>query len=158
MNSSDKPQFDEQIALLCAGYNVPVSVRPEAYWKGLEKMSIVELARCVEFALGEDGPDKIPTTKDLWNIRKQLRVHRAPPQKIEAVTHESTGLRLVNGLFLQFLSEKRLGQNFKGDLHVMARRRECLDLAEWLDGLIAEDMLPTPLERQRAFDAAMARV
>ena len=76
MLSTDREEFEAQLSMLCAGFNVPVGDRSEAYWKGLSKMSLIEFARCVEFALGEEGPGKIPTTKQVWDIRRKLK---APP-------------------------------------------------------------------------------
>lgn len=73
MNSGDRHEFDTQMSILCAGFNVPLGDRPEAYWKGIIRMSLMEFTRCVEYALGEDGPEKIPTCSQLWGIRKQLR-------------------------------------------------------------------------------------
>lgn len=73
MNSGDRHEFDTQMSLLCAGFNVPIGDRSEAYWKGVIRMSLMEFTRCVEHALGEDGPEKIPTCSQLWGIRKQLR-------------------------------------------------------------------------------------
>jgi hypothetical protein len=73
MQSTDREEFDKQLAQLCAGFDKPIGDRNEAYWKGLAKMSIIEFARCVEFALGEDGPEKLPTSGQVWKIRKQLK-------------------------------------------------------------------------------------
>jgi hypothetical protein len=160
MNSSDRSEFDEQMALLCAGYNVPVSVRPDAYWKGMAKMSILEFARCVEYALSEDGPDKIPNTKDLWNIRRQLRrtATAPPPRAAEPEAEIPMGLQLVNGRFLKYLELRRLKQGFRGDLNVAGRRAACIELGKWVQGLIDEGMKPELGELQQAFDAAMAKI
>lgn len=76
MNATDRPEFTSQLKLLCAGFNVPVGDREEAYWKGLANLSLPEFSRCVEYALGEAGPEKIPTTRQIWGIRKELRARR----------------------------------------------------------------------------------
>lgn len=73
MLSTDRDEFDVQLAILCAGYDRPVGDRGEAYWKGCAKMSLIEFARIVEYALGEQGPEKIPTVNHLWRMRSQLR-------------------------------------------------------------------------------------
>lgn len=79
MQLIDREEFDKRIETLCAGYNIPPSVRPEAYWLGLQRMSIVEFARLVEWALAEDSPhpDKIPTVGQFWGMKKNLRNRRA---------------------------------------------------------------------------------
>ena len=160
MNSSDRAQFDEQMALLCAGYNVPVSVRPDAYWKGMAKMSIIEFARCIERALSEDGPEKIPTTRDLWNIRRDLRRVGREPQAAPAAPAQiahSRGLMRVNQLFLRFLYRRRVIDGFRGDLGIVELREACISLARWLDESIAEGLEPEEQELQRIFAADMAR-
>jgi hypothetical protein len=75
MLSTDRADFEDHVKALCAGYNVPLGDRIEAYWKGMQKMSLAEFARCVEHALGEEGPEKIPTTGQLWKIRKALKAY-----------------------------------------------------------------------------------
>jgi hypothetical protein len=73
VHSTDRDEFDSQLAILCAGYDRPVGDRSEAYWKGCAKMSLIEFARIVDYALGEQGPEKIPTVNQLWRLRSQLR-------------------------------------------------------------------------------------
>ncbi len=73
MLSTDREEFAAQMRLLCDGFNVPLSERVEAYFKGCAKMSLIEFARCVEYALGADGPEKIPTTGQLWKILHALK-------------------------------------------------------------------------------------
>ena len=77
MQSTDRDEFKVQFGILCAGYDKPVGDRDEAYWKGLAKMSLLEFARCVEFCLGEEGPEKMPTAPGMWNIRKRLKAKPA---------------------------------------------------------------------------------
>ena len=85
MHTADREEFDKQLHALCAGYDKPVGDRGDAYWRGLAKMDLPTFARVVEFALGEGGPEKIPTTGQCWQISKQLRArprvfeHEKPP-------------------------------------------------------------------------------
>lgn len=106
MYNSERAEFDELLRQLCAGFNKPVGDRSEAYWKGLSRMSLVEFARCVEFALGEQGPKDIPTTPQVWGIRKQLRAHREvrPPEPcIAPERHYTDSQRLANQLLVDWL-------------------------------------------------------
>lgn len=74
MRPDDFNAFSDQVAVLCAGFNVPATAeRVEAYWRGLQKMDLMVFTRAVESALGEGGPDKIPTTPQLWNLTRHLR-------------------------------------------------------------------------------------
>ncbi len=160
MQSSDRPQFDEQILLLCAGFNVPPSVRPEAYWLGLAKMSLPEFARCVEFALSEDGPDKIPSVREIWGLRVKMR-RQGQARAVEAPykpPEQSFGLRLVNQLFFAYLVDQRITKGIVGDIGLDARRKRCIELAAWIDGMKAEAMLPTLAECRSAFARSMAKV
>ena len=78
MQLADRAQFDSQLGALCAGFNVPVTeLRSEVYWRGLERMQLSQFARVVSHALGEDGPERIPTASQCWVIWKQIR-HRRP--------------------------------------------------------------------------------
>lgn len=79
MQLADRAQFDSQLGALCAGFNVPVTeLRSEAYWRGLERMQLSQFARVVSHALGEDGPERIPTASQCWVLWKQIRHRRAP--------------------------------------------------------------------------------
>jgi hypothetical protein len=160
VNSSDRPQFDEQMALLCAGYNVPLSVRPEAYWKGMAKMSLVEFARAVEYALSEDGPDKIPNTKALWAILRGLkkRAQRAPEQpKVEPEDSRDHLLYLANRMFLRHVvnrgglgSTSRFVPGYglvdcKASAELVAARNAIRDVVDWFCAPVREgDLDATP--------------
>lgn len=74
MQDSDLPEFKAQLAPLFAGFNVPVTAeRIEGYWAGLKRMGLPLLARAVENALSEAGPERLPTPPQLWRIARKLR-------------------------------------------------------------------------------------
>lgn len=79
MLSTDRSEFDAQLVMLCAGFNVPVGERSAAYWKGLAKMELLTFARVVEECLGENGPEKFPTVGVCWNVSKKMRAARYTP-------------------------------------------------------------------------------
>lgn len=116
MQASERNEFDTQIQQLCAGFNVPVGDRTEAYWRGLGKMPLHTLARVVEFALGEDGPEKIPTSHQCWGMAKQLRF-RAPVQRAAepAWTCDALGVN-ANLRLLRHVNQK--AQRYHPDVHV----------------------------------------
>lgn len=70
----------------------------------------------------------------------------------------SAGLRRVNQLFLRYLARRRLQEEYHGDLHVEQRREGCLELAAWLDALLADGMDAEADEFQRMFDREMEKV
>ena len=80
MQSSEIGEFETALGTLCAGYDVPVTkARKDAYWAGLRKMSLQQFTRVVEFALSEDGPEDLPTTKAIWKMLRQLRAPGSAP-------------------------------------------------------------------------------
>jgi len=69
----DRTEFDRQISVLCAGFNVPLGDRAEAYWRAFERLSLIEFARMVDAALADGEGERIPTVRQLWAIRSKLR-------------------------------------------------------------------------------------
>jgi hypothetical protein len=110
---AERKQFEAQIAVLCAGYNIPVTnERNEAYWRGLIKMPLGTLERVVDHALGPEGPEKIPNPRQMWGIYRDLRSAGAsssrpggPPIKIDPY------VQFANVRLLEFLTHgnHRLG-------------------------------------------------
>lgn len=80
MQSADRIEFERQAAVLCAAFNVPATdARVDAYWRGLEHMSLAQFTRVVEVAIGRDGPEKIPTTNGLWQLHRKQRAGISAP-------------------------------------------------------------------------------
>jgi hypothetical protein len=71
---ADRADFVAQLKALCAGFNVPFTPeREEAYWRGLERMQVSQFARVVTHALGEQGPERIPTVREVWALQRVMR-------------------------------------------------------------------------------------
>jgi hypothetical protein len=80
MLAADRDAFESHLGALCAGFNVPMTeLRTEAYWRGLQQMHLLQFARTVEHALGEEGPERIPTVPQMWAVWKKVR-NRRPAQ------------------------------------------------------------------------------
>lgn len=77
MQLDDREQFDALMKQLCAGFNVPVGDRGDAYFLGLKHMDLAMFAHVVEDVLGEGGPDRIPNVSSCWAISKKLRSRRS---------------------------------------------------------------------------------
>lgn len=74
MISTDRPACDALVQQLCAGYNAPpTDARLAAYWKGMARMRIEAFERVVDHCLGENGPEKLPTSQGLWKLFRSLR-------------------------------------------------------------------------------------
>jgi hypothetical protein len=108
MQTAERDEFEAQMLMLCAGKNVPVGDRLEAYWIGLKQMSIAQFACVVEYALGEEGPEKIPTTNQVWSIHKQLRnrctTHEQP--QLPAIQEAEHIEFLANQLLWMVISDR----------------------------------------------------
>jgi hypothetical protein len=73
MRSTERPEFTALLGALCAGFNQPVTPeRIEGYWRGLSNMQLPAFERVVDYALGETGPDKLPTAPQLWRLYREL--------------------------------------------------------------------------------------
>lgn len=86
MQTSERGAFERQMTLLFSGFNVPAtSERFEAYWTGLQRMELIGLARVVETALGERGPEKLPNPKQLWGLMRERTPGATDPSTDKAI-------------------------------------------------------------------------
>lgn len=76
-------EFDEQFSVLCAAFDRSyTSERREAYRTAfVGKLTAAQVARIVERVLGEQGPEKLPSIRELWQTWRALRA--AAPRRIE---------------------------------------------------------------------------
>ena len=104
MLSTERMAFEEQLAVLFGGY--PTFLTPprvEAYWRGLSKMPLSLFVRCVDYALGDQGTDKLPTVNALWQISKRLRAPSPATPKPGAPNVGDDFLLVGNRWLLAFL-------------------------------------------------------
>jgi hypothetical protein len=74
MQSTDREEFNAHLRKLCGGYDVfPSPDKLDGFWTGLQKLSLVQLSRVVDYALSEDGPDKFPNVHAMWDLWHELR-------------------------------------------------------------------------------------
>lgn len=112
MLSTERKEFEAQIAVLCAGYNIPVTgERNEAYWRGLNKMTMQILTRVVDHALGSDGPEKIPNPRQLWGIYRDLK-------SAGASSGRPAGPAIKMDPYVQFANVRLLEFLIHGDLRL----------------------------------------
>lgn len=82
MLNIERPEFDKQLAILCAGLDVPCTdERKEAYWKGLNRMSLPLFTRAVEQILSEENWTKVPKPGQIWEASRRLRAQVVTPPK-----------------------------------------------------------------------------
>lgn len=106
MLSTERAEFEAQLAVLFGGFpQFLTPPRVEAYWRGLAKMPLSTFVRCVDQALGEQGTDKLPTVKTLWELSKQLRAHR-PAQSTAPAAAFDPFVAFGNRCLMAFLRRK----------------------------------------------------
>lgn len=79
MHSTERPQFCKLVETLLAGFNTPVTeARMDAYWRGCNGMHLLAFERTVDFVLGPEGEDDLPTPKQMHYMhRRMLSARRA---------------------------------------------------------------------------------
>jgi hypothetical protein len=153
--STDREQFEVQFAVLCAGYNLPVTkARMSAYWSGLTRMSLPRFSRCIEFALGEEGPDDIPTSKGIWKIHRQLSGSAGGPSvHTSAKPSEPDHLEYMANRLLYVHALSRGGL---GPMELQACLKFKRSLVNWYLGPVREgDPDATPAECLRQWIAGL---
>lgn len=102
MQTSEMQDFEQQLSVLCAGYNLPVTPhRKHAYFVGLAKMSLVQFTRVVEYAVSDDGPEDFPTSKAVWKLHREILRHARVQAPKPSDAHEPDHVEfLANRLLL----------------------------------------------------------
>lgn len=81
MLNADRQEFDKQLAILCAGLDVPCTEeRKEAYWKALHSMPLIRFARTIEYMLEKESWIKVPKPSQIWEASKRLRTDPIGPK------------------------------------------------------------------------------
>lgn len=77
MQAADREAFDTILAEIFAAIDKPLGeTQREAFWKGLQRMHIVELARCRDQLLAELEKGEPPRkfgVGDVWGVKRRLR-------------------------------------------------------------------------------------
>lgn len=156
MLSTEREPFDDQIRLLCAGFNIPpTSERLESYWTGLQRMNLPAFVRIVEHALGPSGPEKFPTVSSVWGLHRDLRARARPsstapsPSGPELDAFTAFGNRAL----VEFLRQNGAAAGAVLEQLVEAKNT----VAEDLRGIDAEDRISAE-EAREAFFRAYRRV
>jgi hypothetical protein len=157
MLSTDREEFVTLLRTLCAGFNVPATPeREDAYWRGLSKMSLLQFARVIDYALSEQGPDKLPIPKSLW------RLHRDAKTEVTQVTHSAKVTEHQDHLAYyanRMLLRHVMSRNGVGSVELSAARMAVADVVQWFCGPIREgDADATPHAFITAYVKALQRV
>jgi hypothetical protein len=174
MLSTDRKEFEAQVAMLCAGFGISATPeRQQAFWTGMAKMSLIEFGRCVEFALSEEGPDKLPTTKGVWRIHREIKssARATTQQVIRRGEDQDHLLYYANRMFLRHLAYRSgLGStarfvpgyglvDCKASEELLRARAALRETVNWFCGPIREgDPDATPHAFVSALVMALGRV
>jgi hypothetical protein len=160
MQITEQTEFQGHVARLCAGLGVPpTEERQAAFWTAFKVLSLLEFSRMVDQALSENGLKGKPDVPAMWALRASMKARPVPGQPPPPATIEpSFGVKLVDSMFMTYVYQRKFVEQFKGDINMAARRQKCRELAGWIDGMKAEDMLPTLPECMTAFGNAMKSV
>lgn len=156
MLSTEREAFDDQVRLLCAGFNIPATPeRLESYWTGLQRMNLPVFVRIVERALGPDGPEKFPAVSSVWGIYRELRTKARPPSTAPSLSTPSVDAFVAfgNRALVEFLRQNGAAAGEVLGLLVEAKNT----VAQNLRGIDAEDHISAD-EAREAFFKAYRRV
>jgi hypothetical protein len=111
MDNSHRKEFEAQIAQLCAAFppTFASADRIEAYWRGLGKMPMSGVVRCVDYAISDEyEEDRIPSPKQLWRIYRQLRAQSVTVEQHEKRVNDPRDIyaRFADHIFLNYLMRK----------------------------------------------------
>lgn len=128
----------------------------DIYWESLKSLAIEQLEQSAKSCIR--NCKHFPKPAELLERWQQMnQVESKPFQPLPPADRK--WLALVNGMFLQYLRKRRIDDGFMGDVNVAGRRRECLSLVAWMEGLEADgEVEATENQLRILFDKAMARV
>lgn len=156
MRQIDAPRFQAVLASLAEVFTKEISAPFAAlYWDALKGLFIEQLEQGAKSWIRHGK--HFPKPAELLERCQEMAL-AAPKALPPPLPEASWGLMLMNHLFWRYLTRRRMTDQFKGDMNLWARRRECLELAGFLDQSRAEDLKPSIEEITRMFDQAMARI
>lgn len=147
MLSTERADFETHLGVLFGGYPTFLTPpRTEAYWRGLARMPLSVFVRCVDYALGESGTDKLPTVNAIWQISRNLRSPPKPQiQAQPALAHPFQGA--ANGALLSLLNSKGPASDDCIAKLVALKNRIVADLPTDADPAEVRDVLIQAFER-----------
>lgn len=151
MQLEDRPEFEELIAQLCAGYEVPLTKhRKSAHWESCKRMTLGQYRKSVEFALSDDGPAELPMAKQMRKLLRGPEQPNAPQVRPSDPSHIEY---FADRLLVQHIASRGgVGPELQSVLE--AKRK----LVEEFVGYVREgDDLATPAMFIRAWLSVMRR-
>lgn len=165
MDTSQQHEFDAQMSAMFGAWGRAYSPGLQTgYWKGLQRLSLADVARCVDRAIERFGsePDmKLPTVGELWAIKRSLRA--VAPARTTPELPVDRWLVAANLHFLAYLQRhaKRYCQNGQPDDACAAKvaplivaknhwaelMRECQDKRGHVDVAEQRDLWESIMER-----------
>lgn len=145
------------MAMLTVTYGKELSpALTDIYWESLKSLAIEQMEQSAKSCIR--NCKHFPKPAELLERWQQMQqVESKPFQPLPPPDRK--WLSLVNGMFLQYLRKRRIDEDFIGDIDIIGRRKECLSLVAWMEGLEADgEVEATEAQLKILFDKAMARV
>lgn len=154
MRTTEREEFEQLVAKLCAGYEKPVTKhRTDACWSGLAKMALGQFERCVDYALSDAGPAELPGAKGIWKIHRELRGFASTPQPTAAGDGRDHLERWANRLLWAHIRGRgglgSVGNQASAELAACVKLKR--ELVDWFLGPIRDadpDVTPAEFLRQ----------
>lgn len=157
MRQNDYPKFQAMMATLGSVFNREVEGElASIYWDALKDLAIEQFVESARSWIKHGK--QFPKPADLISRWKEM-LATAPPPKVELPPPDRKWLALVNGMFLRYLQQRRITEDFKGDINLAERRAECLRLADLMELFeSANDPVAIEAELKVRFDRTMSRI
>ncbi|MDR5730703.1 MAG: hypothetical protein RB191_25110 [Terriglobia bacterium] len=128
----------------------------DIYWDAMKAMPIEQFQEAAKSYIKHSK--HFPRPAELLERFKDM-TSAAPKPFAPLPPADHVWLSLVNGMFVKYLSKRRLEEGFRGDINMAERRAECHSLAEFFKGIAAEgDEEATEEQLKLRFDRAMDRI
>lgn len=133
MLASERPEFEKHVGTLLAGFDRKITPeRLEAYWLGCNRMSLGTFERAVARAVGEHGPDEVPTPKRMCFIAYELRAagvsSSSTPQSKQP--ERDPLQRLAMSCLVEIVKRLGVPSHASGDAMAAAKNRIVAQLAD----------------------------
>lgn len=156
MRPQDMNKFQATMAALAEVFGKQLSPPlTDLYWDALKPMAIEQFQEGSKSWIRYGK--HFPKPAELLDRFKEMQA-AAPKGFTPLPPAEGKWLRMVNGMFLQYLSRRRLEEKFQGDIDIPTRRVQCLKLAGFFDNLELEGLEPTEEQMKTKFDALMLQI
>jgi hypothetical protein len=161
MQATEQTEFQGHVARLFAGFGIPATEeRQAAFWTAFMGLSLLEFSRMVDHALSENGLKGEPDVPAMWALRASMKAAAADGGRDGAGVDRDQFRVEAGQLDVYDLRVPAQGGRALHRRHQYGRAPAEVSRGgpDWIDGMKAEDVLPTLPECMTAFGNAMKQV